>query len=230
MIQQSIKTGKLFLVPTPIGNLKDITFRSIEVLKNADIILAEDTRKTRILLNHYQINSLLHSHHKYNEHHTTNEVVNKIKAGSNIALVTDAGTPGISDPGFFLIRQCLEEKIDVECLPGPTAFVPALIQSGIPCNSFCFEGFLPVKKGRQSRLKQLSEEERTIIIYESTHRLLKTLTQLIEYFGAERKAAVSRELTKLYEETIRGNLIQILDYYRVHPIKGEIVIVIAGKD
>jgi 16S rRNA (cytidine1402-2'-O)-methyltransferase len=221
--------AKLFLVPTPIGNLEDITLRAIAVLKNADLILAEDTRTTAVLLKHYGIETPMQSHHLHNEHKTVGMITDKIKDGRNIALVSDAGTPGISDPGFLLLRECLKNEIEIECLPGATAFVPALVMSGLPCDRFYFEGFLPQKKGRKTRLKELSEFTHTLILYESPFRLLKTLGQLEESFGEERKASVSRELTKIYEETVRGTLKEIADYYAVHIIKGEIVIIIEGK-
>jgi len=221
--------GKLYLVPTPIGNLKDMTFRAIEVLKDVDLILAEDTRTSAKLLKHYEITTHMHSHHMHNEHKTTEGIVQRLIAGESIALISDAGTPAISDPGFLLTRACVEAGIEVECLPGATAFVPALVNSGLPNDRFVFEGFLPVKKGRQTRLLQLAEETRTIILYESPHKLLKTLAQLIEFFGADRSISVSRELSKLHEETIRGTATEVLKYYETKPPKGEIVIVIGGK-
>ncbi|MDJ1504153.1 16S rRNA (cytidine(1402)-2'-O)-methyltransferase [Xanthocytophaga agilis] len=219
----------LTLVPTPIGNLEDITLRSIRILKEVDVILAEDTRVTGHLLKHLQIQKPLQSHHAFNEHQTVTKLIERMQKGERMALVTDAGTPGISDPGFLLVRACLQNDLTVECLPGPTAFVPALVKSGLPTERFVFEGFLPQKKGRQTRLKELAEEERTMIFYESPHRLLKTLEQFIEYFGADRQVSVSRELTKLFEETTNGLLPEVLDYYQQKPAKGEIVIVIAGK-
>ncbi len=221
--------GKLYLVPTPIGNLKDMTFRAIEVLKEANLILAEDTRTSGKLLKHYEIDTPMMSHHMHNEHKTVDNIVSRIKAGENIALISDAGTPAISDPGFLLTRACVAEGIEVECLPGATAFVPALVNSGLPNDRFVFEGFLPVKKGRQTRLQALAEETRTMVFYESPHKLLKTLTQFQEIFGAERNASVSRELTKLHEETIRGTLAELTDHFGTHPPKGEIVMVVAGK-
>lgn len=221
--------GKLFLVPTPIGNLQDITFRAVTVLKEVDLILAEDTRTSGKLLQHYDINTQMHSHHMHNEHRTMESLINKLKAGATLALISDAGTPAISDPGFLLTRACVENNIEVECLPGATAFVPALVNSGLPNDRFVFEGFLPVKKGRQTRLELLAEETRTMVFYESPHKLLKTLNQFVEYFGAERPVSVSRELTKLYEETIRGTATEVLDYYTNKPPKGEIVIVVGGK-
>ncbi len=222
--------SKFYLVPTPIGNLEDITYRAIRVLKEVDLILAEDTRKTSILLNHYQIRNKLKSYHSFNEHKTLLQVISWLKAGETIAYVTDAGTPSISDPGFLLVRECISNDIEIECLPGPTAFIPALVNSGFPTDKFCFEGFLPHKKGRQTRLKELAKENRTIVLYESPHRVVKTIEQLAIYFGADRKASVSRELTKLYEETIRGTLQYLLDSFSNKSIKGEIVIVISPKD
>lgn len=221
--------NKLYLVPTPIGNLEDITLRAIEILKKADIILAEDTRKTIVLLKHYNIRKKLESHHKFNEHKTIKHISKRIKEGETFALVTDAGTPSISDPGFLLVRECISKGILVETLPGPTAFIPALVNSGLPSDRFCFEGFLPQKKGRSKKLKVLADEERTIVLYESPFRLLKTLEQFIKNFGSERKASVSRELTKIHEETVRGTLSEMYDYYINKTIKGEIVIVIEGK-
>jgi len=220
--------SRLFIVPTPIGNLKDITLRAIDILKDVDIVLAEDTRKTKILLDHYQIKTKLWSHHKFNEHNAIAGVVIEINAGKRVALVTDAGTPGISDPGYLLVRACLEKEIEVETLPGATAFIPALINSGIPCDRFCFEGFIPQKKGRQKKINSIAVEERTIVLYESPHRLIKTLTQLAEKLGNERKASVSRELTKIHEETVRGSLPDIINHFKDRTIKGEIVIIIEG--
>lgn len=222
--------SKLYLVPTPIGNLEDITLRAIKVLKEVDIILAEDTRKTGILLKHYKINKKLEAHHKFNEHKTIKQISKRLEMGKIFALVTDAGTPSISDPGFLLVRECISKNIPVEVLPGPSAFIPALVNSGLPSDRFCFEGFLPQKKGRRKKLKILASEERTIILYESPYRLQKTLDQLIENFGKERKASVSRELTKIHEETVRGTLSELYDFYKNNPVKGEIVIVIAGKN
>lgn len=221
--------SKLYIVPTPIGNLKDITFRAIEVLKEADIILAEDTRTSGKLLKHFEISTPMQSHHMHNEHKTVESLVQKLKAGTTIALISDAGTPAISDPGFLLTRACIEHNIEVECLPGATAFVPGLVNSGLPNDKFVFEGFLPVKKGRQTRLLLLAEETRTIIFYESPHKLIKTLTNFCEYFGEDRPVSVSRELTKLYEETIRGTAKEVLEYYTNKPPKGEIVICVGGK-
>jgi len=221
--------SKLYLVPTPIGNLDDITFRAIKVLKEVDLILAEDTRTSGKLLKHFDISTQMHSHHMHNEHKTVEGIVEKIKSGQTIALISDAGTPAISDPGFLLTRACIANDIEVECLPGATAFVPALVNSGLPNEKFVFEGFLPVKKGRQTRLKLLAEETRTIIFYESPHKLVKTLGHFCEYFGADRQVSVSRELTKLYEETVRGTAQEVLAHFETKAPKGEIVIVVAGK-
>ncbi len=221
--------SKLYIVPTPIGNLKDITLRAIEVLKEVDLILAEDTRTSGKLLKHFEINTPSQSHHMHNEHKTVENLVQKIQTGTTIALISDAGTPAISDPGFLFTRACVENNIEVECLPGATAFVPALVNSGLPNDKFVFEGFLPVKKGRQTRLKLLAEETRTIIFYESPHKLIKTLTHFCEYFGEDRQVSVSRELTKLYEETIRGTMKEVLFHYTNKPPKGEIVIVVASN-
>lgn len=221
--------GKLYLVPTPIGNLGDITYRAIEILKQADYILAEDTRTTSILLRHYEISTKTISFHQHNEHRMLNNIVQKIALGNSYALVSDAGTPGISDPGFLLVRECLKNDIIVECLPGSTALIPALVMSGFPSDSFVFEGFLPFKR-RQTKLKMLALEERTIVFYESPHKLLKTLEELKTYLGSDRKACVSRELTKIYEENIRGTLAEIIEYFSRKPIKGEIVIVVEGKN
>jgi len=220
----------LYLVPSPIGNLKDITLRALEILKEVDLILAEDTRTTSHLLNHYGIVKPLSPYHQHNEHKVLHHLVNQLLDGKKIALLTDAGTPGISDPAFLLVRECVKTGVNVECLPGATAFVPALVNSGIPTNRFAFEGFLPVKKGRQTLLKKLAEEERTIILYESPLRLVKTLEEMIEYFGAERQCSVSRELTKLFEETKRGTIKEVSEYFKEKGVKGEIVIVIQGKD
>ena len=221
--------GKLFLVPTPIGNLEDITFRAIRVLKEVDLILAEDTRNSGKLLKYFDISTPMQSHHMHNEHKTVDHVVSRIQSGENIALISDAGTPAISDPGFLLTRACVEANIEVDCLPGATAFVPALVNSGLPNDKFVFEGFLPVKKGRQTRLKLLAEETRTMVFYESPHKLLKTLGNFAEYFGSERRLSVSREITKMHEETIRGTAEEVLQYYTDHPAKGEIVVVVEGK-
>lgn len=220
--------AKLFLVPTPIGNLEDMTFRAIRILREADLILAEDTRKSGKLLKHFEISTHMQSHHMHNEHQKVGQMVEKIRAGETLALISDAGTPAISDPGFLLVRACVEAKIEVECLPGATAFVPALVNSGLPNDKFIFEGFLPPKKGRQTRLKILSEETRTMIFYESPHKFLKTISQFMEYFGEERIASVSREISKLHEETFRGSLDEILAHYSEKPPKGEIVVVVAG--
>src|SRR5688572_20338343 len=219
----------LYLVPTPIGNLKDITLRAIEVLKEVDVILAEDTRTTSHLLNHYQITKPLSPYHQHNEHKIVQHLVSQLLEGKKMAVVTDAGTPGISDPAFLLVRECVKAGVKVECLPGATAFVPALVNSGIPTNRFIFEGFLPVKKGRQTLLKQLANEERTMIFYESPLRLVKTLEEFSGYFGDDRLCSVSRELSKLFEETFRGNLREVIAHFSEKPVKGEIVIVISGK-
>ncbi|MCW5514797.1 16S rRNA (cytidine(1402)-2'-O)-methyltransferase [Muriicola sp. Z0-33] len=221
--------GKLFIVPTPIGNLEDITFRAISTLKKVDLILAEDTRTSGKLLKHYEIATPMQSHHMHNEHKTIDAIVNRLKHGETIALISDAGTPAISDPGFLLTRSCIANNIDVECLPGATAFVPALVNSGLPNDRFIFEGFLPLKKGRQTRLKQLADETRTMVFYESPHKLLKTLSNFIEYFGADRPISVSRELTKMYEETVRGTAQEVLERFKTKPPKGEFVIVVGGK-
>lgn len=218
----------LYLVPTPIGNLKDITLRALEVLKEVDLILAEDTRNTSHLLNHYQITKPLSPYHQHNEHKVLQHLVQQLQEGKKMAVVTDAGTPGISDPAFLLVRECVRVGIKVECLPGATAFVPALVNSGIPTNRFVFEGFLPLKKGRQTLLKQLATEERTMIFYESPVRLVKTIEDFITFFGKERQACVSRELTKMFEENVRGTLEEILKYYANKPVKGEIVLIVAG--
>jgi 16S rRNA (cytidine1402-2'-O)-methyltransferase len=221
--------AKLYVVPTPIGNLEDITLRAINVLKEVDFILAEDTRTTSHLLRHLGIEKPMHSHHKFNEHATVARVAESIASGRNVALVSDAGTPGISDPGFLLVRKCVEEGIDVETLPGATALIPAVVQSGFPCDKFSFEGFLPQKKGRQKRLQQLSGEPRSIVFYESPYRVVKCLEQLAEVFGAERRVAVSRELTKKFEETVRGTLSEVIAHFKAKPPKGEFVIVLAGE-
>lgn len=219
---------KLYVVPTPIGNLEDMTFRAVNVLKSVDLILAEDTRTSGFLLKHYEIKTPMQSHHKFNEHKTLQHVIEKLKSGLNIALISDAGTPAISDPGFMLVRACVEQCIEVECLPGATAFVPALVSSGLPNDRFCFEGFLPQKKGRQTRLKSLADESRTMIFYESPFRIVKTLTQLAEVLGPVRKASVSREISKLYEETVRGTLAELIEHFTQNSPKGEFVIVVAG--
>ncbi|WP_297690662.1 16S rRNA (cytidine(1402)-2'-O)-methyltransferase [uncultured Eudoraea sp.] len=222
-------TGKLFIVPTPIGNLEDITFRAIKVLKEVNLILAEDTRTSKKLLQHYNINTPMQSHHMHNEHKTIDGILQKLKSGDQIALISDAGTPAISDPGFLLSRACVEQNIEIECLPGATAFVPALVISGLPNDRFVFEGFLPLKKGRQTRLATLAEESRTMVFYESPHKLLKTISQFVTYFGPQRPISVSRELTKMYEETVRGTTSEVLAHFESIPPKGEFVIVVAGK-
>jgi len=222
-------SGKLYLVPTPIGNLEDMTFRAIRILKEADVILAEDTRTSAPMLKHFGIDKKAYSHHQHNEHKATSEIIKFLKQGQNVALISDAGTPAISDPGFFLVREALKNEIEVNCLPGATAFVPALVNSGLPSDQFVFEGFLPVKKGRQTRLKLLATEERTMIFYESPHRLLKTLTEFSEYLGDDRQASVSRELTKMYEETVRGTLIEIKSHFENNILKGEFVICVSGR-
>jgi 16S rRNA (cytidine1402-2'-O)-methyltransferase len=221
--------ARLYIVPTPIGNLEDITFRAIRILKEAELVLAEDTRKTLILLKHYGIENKLSSHHAFNEHKSVHAVIERLKGGCTIALVSDAGTPGISDPGFLLVRECLKENIMVECLPGPTALIPALVNSGLPCDRFVFEGFLPHKKGRQTRLFKLAEEESTLVFYESPHRLVKTLEQFAGVFGPGRLACVSRELSKIHEENARGTLEELVKHFRDKTVKGEIVIVVEGK-
>ena len=219
----------LYIVPTPIGNLGDMTFRAIEVLKAVDLILAEDTRTSSVLLNHYQIQRPISPYHQHNEHKIVVHLAEQLAAGKTIALLTDAGTPGISDPAYLLVRECVKNDIKVECLPGATAFVPALVNSGLPLSSFCFEGFLPLKKGRQTFLKRMAIEERTMIFYESPMRLLRTLKDFIEYFGAERQCCVSRELTKKFEENKRGSLQEVFDHFNAKAVKGEIVIVVEGK-
>ena len=221
--------AKLYLVPTPIGNLEDITFRALQVLENVNVILAEDTRNSGKLLKHFQINTPMQSHHKFNEHQTLNGVIQQIKNGQDIALISDAGTPAISDPGFLLVRECIRQNIDVECLPGATAFVPALVNSGLPNERFVFEGFLPDKKGKQTRLKSIENESRTMIFYVSPYKLVKTLQDFISYLGEERQASVSRELSKIYEETQRGSLLELHTHYQNNPPKGETVLVIEGK-
>jgi 16S rRNA (cytidine1402-2'-O)-methyltransferase len=221
--------SKLYLVPTPVGNLEDITLRALRILKEVSFILAEDTRKSGNLLRHYEINTPMMSHHKFNEHKTVEKIISRIEAGEEAALITDAGTPAISDPGFLIVNKCVEAGVDVECLPGATAFVPALVVSGLPNERFCFEGFLPQKKGRQKRLQSLAEETRTMIFYESPYRLVKTLHQLAEVLGEDRKASVSREISKLHEETQRGTLTELEQYFSAKTVKGEIVIVVEGK-
>jgi 16S rRNA (cytidine1402-2'-O)-methyltransferase len=221
--------GKLYIVPTPIGNLEDITLRALRILKEVDLVLAEDTRTSSVLLKHYNISTRLSSHHKFNEHRNVERIAEQILAGENIALISDAGTPSISDPGFLLTRTCLNMGVEVECLPGATAFVPALVNSGFPSDRFCFEGFLPQKKGRQKKLKELAEETRTMIFYESPFRLVKALEQFSEYFGSDRKVSVSRELSKLFEENFRGTVAEVLAHFQSKTVKGEIVIVLEGK-
>jgi 16S rRNA (cytidine1402-2'-O)-methyltransferase len=221
--------SKLFLVPTPIGNLRDITFRAVEILGSVNLILAEDTRQTKKLLNHYNISTPLQSHHMFNEHKSVESICSKILGGQTVALVSDAGTPGISDPGYLLVRTCIEKDIPLETLPGPTALIPALLNSGLPCDRFCFEGFLPPKKGRNKRITGLQDETRTMVFYESPYRLTKTLDELAACFGKERSACVSRELSKIFEENIRGTLTFLSDYYKNKPAKGEVVITVAGK-
>jgi 16S rRNA (cytidine1402-2'-O)-methyltransferase len=223
-------TGKLYIVPTPIGNLEDITLRAIRILKEVDLILAEDTRKTGILLKHYSIESKMLSYHLHNEHKSLQSLLDRLLTGTTMALVTDAGTPSISDPGFLLVRECIKNEIEIETLPGAVAFIPALVNSGLPSEKFCFEGFLPQKKGRQKRLEQLREETRTMIFYESPHRLLKALEQFMDVFGGERHICVSRELTKVFEENVRGTIIEVLKYFKEKAIKGEIVIILQGKN
>lgn len=224
------KDIRLYLVPSPIGNLGDITYRAVEVLRSVDAILCEDTRTSSVLLNHYNIHKPLYPHHQHNEHKTLEKVLEELQAGKKLALLTDAGTPAISDPGFLLVRECVRQGIEVECLPGASALLPALVQSGLPASSFCFEGFPPQKKGRQTFFKKLAEEERTIILYESPHRLVKTLNEMAEHLGAERPAAVCRELTKMFEETRRGTLAELAAHYEATPPKGEIVVVVGGKE
>lgn len=221
--------GKLYLIPTPVGNLEDMTFRAVRLLKEVSLILAEDTRTTSTLLKHYQVTTPLLSHHKFNEHRQVEKIAERLKQGEDIALVSDAGTPGISDPGFLLTRTCVEQGIETECLPGATAFVPALVNSGFPCDRFCFEGFLPQKKGRMKRLAFLSDESRTLIFYESPYRLVKALEQMCEVFGERRNACVAREISKKFEEYRRGNLRELYDYYTENDVKGEIVLIVEGK-
>lgn len=218
----------LYLVPTPIGNLEDMTFRAVRILKEVDLILAEDTRTSAPMLKHFGIEKKMFAHHQHNEHKAVAEIIKFLKEGQKIALISDAGTPAISDPGFLLVRSVLAEGLEVQCLPGATAFVPALVNSGLPNDRFCFEGFLPVKKGRQTRLKQLAEEKRTMIFYESPHRILKTIDELITYFGSDREASISREISKVFEENVRGTLFDLKQHYENHPIKGEFVFCVAG--
>ena len=222
--------GKLYVVPTPVGNMEDMTFRAIRMLKEADLILAEDTRTSAKLLHHYEIKVPMQSHHKFNEHQMVESVVNRIKGGATIALISDAGTPGISDPGFLVVRECVRAGIEVQCLPGATAFVPALVSSSLPCERFCFEGFLPQKKGRMTRLQTLQTEERTMIFYESPYRVVKTLTQFIEFYGPERQVAVCREISKIHEECVRGTLSEVVDHFTKCEPRGEFVILLAGCD
>ena len=220
--------GLLYVVPTPVGNLEDITLRAIRVLKEADLILAEDTRTSSVLLKHYEIKNALLSHHKFNEHQTVNNVIERLNGGQTVALISDAGTPGISDPGFLLVRECIRNGIEVQCLPGATAFVPALVSSGLPDDRFCFEGFLPQKKGRQTRLNSLKEEKRTMIFYESPFRVLKTLTQFADVFGPERPVSVCREISKVHEESVRGTLAEVIEHFKQTEPRGEFVIVLGG--
>jgi 16S rRNA (cytidine1402-2'-O)-methyltransferase len=222
--------GILYIVPTPVGNMEDMTLRAIRILKEVDLILAEDTRTSGILLKHFDIKNQLLSHHKFNEHGTSASVVQRLLAGQNVALISDAGTPGISDPGFFLAREAVRAGVEVQCLPGATAFVPALVSSGLPCDRFAFEGFLPQKKGRQTKLQSLVDEERTMIFYESPYRLLKTLQQFAEFFGADRQVSVCREISKIHEESVRGTLEEVIAHFTTTEPRGEIVIVLAGKD
>lgn len=229
MAERNTEQGMLYVVPTPVGNMEDITLRAIRVLKEADLILAEDTRTSSVLLHHYEIKNQLISHHKFNEHQTSQHIVERILGGDTVALISDAGTPGISDPGFLLVRECVRAGIEVQTLPGPTAFVPALVSSGLPCDKFCFEGFLPQKKGRQKRLQELKEEERTIVFYESPYRIVKTLQQFVEVFGEERHVSVCREISKVHEQSVRGTLAEALAHFTEHEPKGEFVIVLGAK-
>ncbi len=222
--------GILYIVPTPVGNMEDMTFRAVRILKEVDLVLAEDTRTSGILLKHYDIKNALMSHHKFNEHGTSAGVVNRLLAGENVALISDAGTPGISDPGFFLVREAVRAGVEVQCLPGATAFVPALVSSGLPCDRFAFEGFLPQKKGRQTKLESLKDEERTMIFYESPYRLVKTLEQFAETYGGERQVSVCREISKVHEESVRGSLDEVIAHFKEKEPKGEIVIILAGCD
>ena len=222
--------GILYIVPTPVGNMEDMTFRAIRILKEVDLVLAEDTRTSGILLKHYEIKNALMSHHKFNEHGTSAGIVNRLLAGENIALISDAGTPGISDPGFYLVREAVRAGVEVQCLPGATAFVPALVSSGLPCDRFCFEGFLPQKKGRQTKILSLKDEERTMIFYESPFRLVKTLQQFAEVYGADRQVSVCREISKVFEESVRGSLEEVIAHFQAKEPKGEIVIVLEGKN
>ncbi len=222
--------GKLYVVPTPVGNLEDMTFRAIRILKEADLILAEDTRTSGILLKHFEIKNAMQSHHKFNEHKTVEGIVSRIKAGETVALISDAGTPAISDPGFLIVRECVKNDIEVQCLPGATAFVPAIVSSGLPNERFCFEGFLPQKKGRMTRLNSLAEESRTMIFYESPYRLVKTLTQFAETFGPTRQVSVCREISKIHEESVRGTLTEVIEHFTKTEPRGEIVIILEGKE
>jgi len=224
------QTGMLFVVPTPVGNMEDMTFRAIKVLKEVDFILAEDTRTSSVLLHHFEIKNELHSHHKFNEHQTCQKVVERLLAGQTAALISDAGTPGISDPGFMLVRECVKNGIEVQTLPGATAFVPALVSSGLPCDKFVFEGFLPQKKGRQKHLAELKDEMRTMVFYESPYRVVKTLEQFAEVFGEDRQVSCCREISKIHEESVRGTMSEVLQHFREHEPKGEFVIVVAGCD
>ena len=224
------QTGMLFVVPTPVGNMEDMTFRAIKVLKEVDFILAEDTRTSSVLLHHFEIKNELHSHHKFNEHQTCQKVVERLLAGQTAALISDAGTPGISDPGFMLVRECVKNGIEVQTLPGATAFVPALVSSGLPCDKFVFEGFLPQKKGRQKHLAELKDEMRTMVFYESSYRVVKTLEQFAEVFGEDRQVSCCREISKIHEESVRGTVSEVLQHFREHEPKGEFVIVVAGCD
>ena len=221
--------GTLYVVPTPVGNMEDMTLRAIRILREADVVLAEDTRTSGILLKHYDIRNTLLSHHKFNEHGTSAAVVDRLLAGQNVALISDAGTPGISDPGFFLVREAVRAGVEVQTLPGATALIPALVSSGLPCDRFCFEGFLPQKKGRQSRIEALRDEERTMVFYESPYRLVKALEQFAEVFGADRQVSVCREISKVHEESVRGTLEEVIAHFREHAPKGEIVIVVEGR-
>lgn len=227
--EKNIKVGKLYVVPTPVGNMEDMTFRAVRVLKEADFILAEDTRTSSVLLQHYEIKGELLSHHKFNEHETVQSVVRRLEGGQTAALISDAGTPGISDPGFLLVRECVKSGVEVQTLPGATAFVPALVSSGLPCDKFCFEGFLPQKKGRLSRLQWLKDEPRSIVFYESPRRLVKTLRQFAEVFGEDRQVSVAREISKMHEEHVRGTLAEVAAHFDEHEPLGEIVIILAGK-
>ena len=221
--------GILYIVPTPVGNMEDMTFRAVRILKEVDLVLADDTRTSGILLKHYDIHNQLMSHHKFNEHGTSAGIVGRLQAGENVALISDAGTPGISDPGFFLVREAVRAGIEVQCLPGATAFVPALVSSGLPCDRFAFEGFLPQKKGRQTKLESLKEEQRTMIFYESPYRLVKTLQQFAEFYGGDRQVSVCREISKVHEESVRGSLTEVIAHFTEKEPKGEIVIILAGK-